>query len=46
MFKGLKPVLEGFVVSIHEGTCKIGSSIPRPLGPGIGRIVRSRPSAL
>ena len=46
MFKGLRPVLEGFVVTIHEGACKTGSPIPSPFGPGIGRIVRSRPTAL
>ena len=29
MFKGLRPVLEGFVVPMHEGACETGSQIPR-----------------
>ena len=28
-FKGLRPVLEGFVVPMHEGACETGSQIPR-----------------
>ena len=28
-FKGLRPVLEGFVVPMHEGACVTGSQIPR-----------------
>ena len=31
IFKGLRPVLEGFVVTMHEGACEIGSQIPRAL---------------
>ena len=30
-FKGLRPVLEGFVVTMREGACKTGSQIPRAL---------------
>ena len=29
IFKGLRPVLEGFVVPMHEGACETGSQIPR-----------------
>ena len=29
LFKGLRPVLEGFVVPMHEGACETGSQIPR-----------------
>ena len=29
--KGLRPVLEGFVVTMHEGACEPGSQIPRDL---------------
>ena len=32
-FKGLRLVLEGFVVTMHEGVCETGSQISRPLGP-------------
>ena len=28
-FKGLRPILEGFVVPMHEGACETGSQIPR-----------------
>ena len=35
MFKGLKQVLEGFVVIMQEGACKTGSQIPRSIGQGI-----------
>ena len=38
LFKGLRPVLEGFVVTMHEGACKTGSQI--------WRTVRTSPSAL
>ena len=31
MFKGLRPVLEGFVVPMHEGVCETESQIPRAL---------------
>ena len=34
IFKGLRPVLEGFVVPLHEGACKTGSQIPRALARG------------
>ena len=29
LIKGLRPVLEGFVVPMHEGACETGSQIPR-----------------
>ena len=29
IIKGLRPVLEGFVVPMHEGACETGSQIPR-----------------
>ena len=29
IFKGLRPILEGFVVPMHEGACETGSQIPR-----------------
>ena len=29
VLKGLRPVLEGFVVPMHEGACETGSQIPR-----------------
>ena len=45
-FKGLRPVLEGFVVPMHEGVCETGSQIPRALARGIWRTVRTSPSAL
>ena len=45
-FKGLRPVLEGFVVPMHEGACETGSEIPRALARGIWRTVRTSPSAL
>ena len=31
IIKGLRPVLEGFVVPMHEGACETGSQIPRDL---------------
>ena len=34
-FKGLRPVLEGFVVTMHEGACETESQIPRALARGI-----------
>ena len=46
MFKGLRPVLEGFVVSMHEGVCETGSQIPRALARGIWCTVRTSLSAL
>ena len=33
--KGLRPVLEGFVVIMHEGACVTGSQIPRALARGL-----------
>ena len=45
-YKGLRPVLEGFVVTMHEGACETGSQIPRALARGIWRTVRTSPSAL
>ena len=44
-FKGLRPVLKGFVVKMHEGTCETGSQIPRALARGIWHTVRRSPSA-
>ena len=35
LLKGLRPVLEGFVVPMHEGACETGSQIPRALARGI-----------
>ena len=46
MLKGLRPVLEGFVVPMHEGAYETGSQIPRALARGIWRTVRTSPSAL
>ena len=46
LFKGLRPVLEGFVVTMHEGACETGSQIPRAIARGIWRTVRTSPSAL
>ena len=45
-FKRLRPVLEGFVVTMHEGVCETGSQIPRALARGIWRTVCTSPSAL
>ena len=41
LVKGLRPVLEGFVVTMHEGACETGSQIPRALARGIWRTVRT-----
>ena len=41
LLKGLRPVLEGFVVTMHEGACETGSQIPRALAQGIWRTVRT-----
>ena len=46
MVKGSRPVLEGFVVTMHEGACETGSQIPRALARGIWRTVRTSLSAL
>ena len=46
LIKGLRPVLEGFVVTMHEGACETGSQIPRALARGIWSTVRTSPSAL
>ena len=35
LVKGLRPVLEGFVVTMHEGACETGSQIPRALARGL-----------
>ena len=43
LLKGLRPVLEGFVVPMHEGACETGSQIPRALARGIWRTVRTSP---
>ena len=45
LIKGLRPALEGFVVTMHEGACEAGSQIPRALARGIWRTVRTSPSA-
>ena len=45
-FKGLRPVLEGFVVPMHDVACESGSQIPRALARGIWRTVRTSPSAI
>ena len=34
IFKGLRPVLEGFVVTMHESTCETRSQIPTALAFG------------
>ena len=44
--KGLRPVLEGFVITMHEGVCETGSQILWALAQGIWRTVRTSPSAL
>ena len=41
---GLRPALEGFVVTMHEGACETGS--PDSVAGGIWRTVRTSPSAL
>ena len=46
MFKGFRPVLEGFVVPMQEGARETGSQIPRASARGIWRTVRTSPSAL
>ena len=46
LLKGLRPVLKGFVVTMHEGEFKTGSQIPRPIGWGIWRTFCTNPSAL
>ena len=45
-FKGLRLVLEGFVVPMHEGACETGSQIPRALARGYWRTVLTSPIAL
>ena len=46
MFKGLRLLLEGFVVIMHEGTCETGSRIPRPTSRGISCTGHTSRSAL
>ena len=46
LLKGLRPVLEGFVFTMHEGACETGSQIPRLLSRGIWRTVCTSLSAL
>ena len=46
LFKGFRPVLEGGVVTMHEGVCETGSQISRALAWGIWRTVRTSPNAL
>ena len=41
-FKGLRPLLEGYVVAMHEGACETGSQIPRPIGRGMPTVIRMR----
>ena len=43
MFRGLRPVLEGFVVTMHEGICE---QEVQSQGLGFGHIVCVSPSAL
>ena len=43
--KGLRPVLEGFVVPMHEGAGETGQ-MTSPLGWGIWRTVRTSPIAM
>ena len=44
--KGLRPVLEGFVVTMHEGACETGSQIPRALALGIWRNCSHKPECI
>ena len=46
MFEGLRPVLGGFVVPMHEGVFETGSQNPRALAQGIWRTVRTSPIGL
>ena len=46
MVKGLRLVLEGFIVTMHEDACETRSQIPRALARRIWRTVRTSPSAL
>ena len=46
IFKGLRPVLKGFVVTMHEGACETGSQIPRALGCGIWRYSSHKPECI
>ena len=46
MGTGLRPDLEGFVVTRHECTCETGCPIPGPWRRVIGCNVRTSPSAL
>ena len=46
LFKDLRPVLEGFDVTLREGAWEAGIQIARPWGRGIWRTVRASPSAL
>ena len=43
MIKGLRPILEGSVVTMHKDVCETGP-MPKPLG--IGRTVRISPGAV
>ena len=42
----LRPVLEEFIVRIHEGACETGSQIPRALARGIWRTIRTSPTCV
>ena len=44
--QGLRLVLQGFIVTMHKGACETRSQIPRPIGRGIWRTVRTSRSAL
>ena len=46
LFKGLRLVLQDFLVTMYEGMCETGSPIPRPIGWGVGHTVRTSQSAL
>ena len=43
---GLRSVLQGFLVTMHEGMCETGNQIPSPIGRGIWRTVHTSLSAL
>ena len=46
MLKGSRPLLEGFVVTMHEGAWETGSQIPSLSGRGIWCTVLTSPGAL
>ena len=46
MFKGLRAVLEGFVVPMHEGAVETGSQIPWPIGRGFLTYCSHKPECI